>query len=80
MADMVGEETVTNTNEQEDGSLKRRKVDHVPRGMAWGAQSVAAARISSIREKDPESVSDFGRFIFIFSLVFDLWEEIYCVN
>jgi hypothetical protein len=27
-----------------------------------GAKSFSAAKISSIREKDPGSVSDFGRF------------------
>lgn len=65
---MAGEEIVKDMYEKEDGSLKRKKGNNVPRGMAWGAQSVAAARISSIREKDPESVSDFGRLIFIFLL------------
>uniref|UniRef100_A0A7I4CIB7 DNA repair protein REV1 n=1 Tax=Physcomitrium patens TaxID=3218 RepID=A0A7I4CIB7_PHYPA len=49
--------------EKEEESLKRKKVDNVPRGMAWGAQSFASARISSIREKDPSSVSDFGRYM-----------------
>ena len=63
---MVGESTVKDMDEKEDASLKRKKGENGPRGMAWGAQSVAAARISKIREKDPESVSDFGRLILIF--------------
>lgn len=57
--------------EKEEESLKRKKVDNVPRGMAWGAQSFASARISSIREKDPSSVSDFGRF-------YINWKSIIC--
>lgn len=72
--DMAAEETVKDMNAKEDGSLKRKEVDNVPRGMGWGAQSVAAARISRIREKDPESVNDFGRFVFLFFLIFDLQE------
>lgn len=77
---MAGEEAVKkmnvmDVNTKEEASLKRKKVENVALGMAWGAQSVAAARISKIREKEPESVSDFGRFIPIFSYIdLDAWD------
>lgn len=44
-----------------EATPKRKKREDAPRGMAWGAQSFAAARIGGIREKDPDSISDFGR-------------------
>lgn len=44
-------------------SLKRKKSEeNEAGGMGWGARSSAAARINSIREKDPASNTDFGRF------------------
>lgn len=48
-------------------SLKRKKSEeNEAGGMGWGARSSVAARINSIREKDPASSTDFGRFCSIF--------------
>jgi hypothetical protein len=49
--------------ERSSAARKKRKELEVAAasGMAWGAKSFSAAKISSIREKDPGSVSDFGR-------------------
>jgi hypothetical protein len=51
-------------DERSSAARKKRKELEVvaASGMAWGAKSFSAAKISSIREKDPGSVSDFGRF------------------
>ncbi|KAH9564768.1 hypothetical protein CY35_04G041900 [Sphagnum magellanicum] len=52
-------------NERSSAARKKRKELEVAAasGMAWGAKSFSAAKISSIREKDPGSISDFGRYM-----------------